>query len=217
MFICCFSEGSKPVEVEHASGVPVKALSGHDEDVAHAPGADVESLVFDIVLRKASPSEPLGLVVTETADPPGLFVRAAREIAAEALATPNPGGCFLPGDEILKVNGVTGSPAALSAAMTDVAVVEIQARRLVKYRLSVVKKKTLGLKACEDTLEVVRILPGEICEYNKRVRPALQVFAGDKVVAANGVTESPAAVLEKIASVQEGEVVELTMSRGYTR
>jgi len=199
--------------------------------VAHAPGADVESLVFDIVLRKASPSEPLGLVVTETADPPGLFVRAAREIAAEALATPNPGGCFLPGDEILKVfaasvrvtglgtqvNGVTGSPAALSAAMTDVAVVEIQARRLVKYRLSVVKKKTLGLKACEDTLEVVRILPGEICEYNKRVRPALQVFAGDKVVAANGVTESPAAVLEKIASVQEGEVVELTMSRGYTR
>jgi len=214
---CCADDGGKVIEVlpneeVNREEAPV-VQEAKKEEAAQDDKISSTACSFNATIKKTSSQEPLGLTLTREFNGSQLVIRAVVGRAVEEWNTSNPGKKVMPGDQIVEVNGTSGDADALIGAMKNSELLEFKLTRETSITVELKKEGPLGLKLNQDSLEVVGIMSGMIQDYNKTIKPTIEVYPGDKIVGANGKTGTPEEILGVIAATPEGEALTLAFER----
>merc|ERR1719356_864991 len=171
-----------------------------------AGASELQPCEFTVILKKPDPAGKWGFTLSNTKAQ--LAFLRDKDGIIEDWNKHNPTKAIRMGDEVIKVNGVSGIPATLMEALKS-ETAEIVFKRQLKLTVETKGEGPLGLELSDDTCEVKAISAGEVETYNKTAHVCLQIQPGDLLAEINGAKTSK----EDASKLEEGKAHVLVFQR----
>lgn len=203
-------------ENDKAAAPPPAAEPTPAASKPETPAADpsVTTCEFQIKLTRKDPSEPWGLGLRKSAIDDTLLIMKPVGSALEAWEAANPTKTLKKCDEIISVNGQSGS-AIIVDTLKSAVELNITLRRQIRITVELTKSGPLGMKVEPGALTVGKLTDGMVMTYNKQCAPTLAINEGDQLISINDepMTKSED-LLAKLGNFNEGAQMKLVFTRG---